>query len=104
MDPWLFAVLFVVFTGLCVEVVRRGYLSWRRERDALAQLGDHAPHEVIRRHRQAGRRLVSLAVALVAMIVLAFLAPLQAPRAVIVAGQIIAVAALGLGTYWTVRL
>jgi len=102
-DSRLLAVLFVIFTGLCVEVVRRGYLCWKRERDALARLGEQAPHDAIRRHRQAGRRLASLAVALVAMIALAFLAPLRAPRAVILAGQIIAVGALALGVYWTVR-
>ncbi|HSM18442.1 MAG TPA: hypothetical protein VK845_15750 [Gemmatimonadales bacterium] len=103
MNPSLLAVLFVVFAGLSVEVVRRGYLRWNRERDALARLGAAAPPDVVRRHRQAGRRLVSLIVALVAMIALAFLAPLRAPRAAIVAGQIIAVAALGLGIHWTVR-
>ena len=103
MNPGLLAVLFVVFAGLSVEVVRRGYLRWKRERDALARLGAAAPPDVVRRHRQAGRRLVSLIVALAAMIALAFLAPLRAPRAVILAGQVVAIVALGLGVYWTVR-
>jgi len=102
-EPRLFVVLFIVFTVLSVEVVRRGYQRWKKERDVLGELGGGAPPEAVRRHRQAGRRLVSLAVALIAMVALAFLAPLGAPRAAIVVFQVIAIAALGLGVYWTVR-
>jgi len=102
-DPRVLAALFIVFTALSIEVVRRGYQRWRKQHDVLAELGSDAPPEAVRRHRQAGRRLVSLAVALVAMIVLAFLAPLGAPHAAVVVLQVIAIAALGLGVYWTVR-
>ena len=103
MEPRLFVVLFIVFTALSVEVVRRGYQRWKKERDLLTELGSGAPPDALRRHRQAGRRLVSLAVALVAMVALAFLAPLNAPRAAIVVFQVVAIGALGLGVYWTIR-
>jgi hypothetical protein len=102
-EPRLFVVLFIVFTALSVEVVRRGYQRWKKERDVLAKLGSGAPPEAVRRHRQAGRRLVSLVVALVAMIGLAFLAPLGAPRAAIALFQVVAITALGFGVYWSVR-
>lgn len=103
MEPRVFVVLFIIFTALSVEVVRRGYQRWKKQRDVLAELGSGAPPEAVRRHRQAGRRLVSLAVAVVAMVALAFLAPLGAPRAAIVVFQVVAIAALGLGVYWSVR-
>lgn len=103
MDPRVLAALFIVFTALSVEVVRRGYQRWKKQRDVLAELGSGAPPEAVRRHRQAGHRLVSLAVALIAMVALAFLATLGAPRAAIVVFQVVAIAALALGVYWTVR-
>jgi membrane-bound metal-dependent hydrolase YbcI (DUF457 family) len=102
-DPRVLAALFIVFTALSVEVVRRGYQRWKKQRDVLAELGSGAPPEAVRRHRQAGHRLVSLAVALIAMVALGFLATLGAPRAAIVVFQVVAIAALALGVYWTVR-
>ena len=103
MDPRLLTVLFVVFTALCVEIVRRGYRDWKKEGAILAELESGAPPELLHRHRRRGHRLVSLTVALIAMVALAFLAPLGAPRAVIMVLQIVAVAAIAVGVYSTVR-
>ena len=105
MDPRILTVLFIVFAALCVEVVRRGYRDWKKERAILADLDSRggAPPILLHRHRQKGRRLLSLGVALVAMVALAFLAPLGAPREAIVFFQVVAIAALALGVYWTAR-
>jgi hypothetical protein len=103
LDPRLLTVLFIVFTALCLNVVRRGFLRWRAEGKALAKLDGAAPREQVRRHRRLGRRLLSLGVALLAMAALAFLAPLGAPGGVILVLQIIAILGVVLGIYWMVR-
>ena len=57
----------------------------------------------LRRHRRLGWRLASLGVALLAMVTLAFLAPLGAPGSMILVLQIVAISGVALGIYWTVR-
>jgi hypothetical protein len=103
LDPRLLTVLFIVFTALCLNVVGRGFLRWRAEGKALAKLDGTAAREQVRRHRRLGRRLLSLGVALLAMVALAFLAPLGAPDGVILVLQIIAILGVVLGIYWMVR-
>ena len=103
MDPRLLTVLFIVFTALCLGVVRREFLRWKREGEALAKLDGAVAQAELRRHRRLGWRLVCLGVALLAMVVLAFLAPLGAPGGVILVLQIIAISSVVLGIYWTVR-
>ena len=103
MDPRLLTVLFIIFTALCLNVVRRGFVRWRVEGKALAKLDATAARKQMRRHRRLGWRLLCLGVALFAMVALAFLAPLGAPGGVILVFQIIAVSGIALGIYWTVR-
>lgn len=103
MDPRLLTVLFIVFTGLCLSVVLRGYLRWKAEREVLAKLDGPAAQVQVRRHRRLGWRLLSLGMALFTMVALAFLAPLGAPRGVILLLQIVAIAGVAIGIYWTVR-
>jgi hypothetical protein len=103
LDPRLLTVLFIVFTALCLGVVRRGFLRWKREGEALAKLDGAVAQVELRRHRRLGWRLLSLGVALLAMVALAFLAPWGAPGGVILVLQIIAILGVALGVYWTVR-
>ena len=103
MDPRLLTVLFIIFTALCLNVVRRGFVRWKTEGEALAKLENAAARKQMRRHRRLGWRLLCLGVALLAMVALAFLAPLGAPGGVILVLQIVAVSGVALGIYWTVR-
>ncbi len=104
MDPRTLAILFVVFVGLSLFVLRRLYRLWNVERHALAELPNaSSPPERLSRYRRLGWRLASLTAAVAAMVALAFAAPLGAPRPVLEALRLVAIVALGAGVYLTVR-
>ena len=59
MDPRLLTVLFIIFTALCLNVVRREFLRWKAEGEALAKLDNDAARMQMWRHRRLGWRLLS---------------------------------------------
>jgi hypothetical protein len=102
-DFRLWWALFVFFGVLSVLAVQRGYRRWRRVREALAKPGAPELATLDRRVRREGWRLACMVLAVVSMTALVFAALLGAPRTVILTLRVVAVAAVAVVVWLSVR-